>query len=289
MNDYDRIARALAFLEDSVDDQPDLDRVAAEIGLSPFHFQRLFTRWVGVSPKKFLQYLSLDRAKQCLAGAGSVLDASLEAGLSGPGRLHDLFVAHEALTPGEYKLRGAGLEISWGWADSPFGEALVLTTPRGICGLAFAMHGADGKRAAFDDMKRRWPEARYAENPAEVARIARRLFDPDARRSGEKLKLLLCGSPWQIKVWEALLAIPSGRLVAYDDVAQAVGKPTASRAVGTAVGANPISWLVPCHRVIRKSGAISHYHWGRPRKMAMIGWEAAHAEGAGMAAGAAHG
>lgn len=278
MNDYDRIAKALAFLEENVDEQPDLDRAAAVVGLSPFHFQRLFTRWVGVSPKKFLQYLSLDRAKECLADAGSVLDASFAAGLSGPGRLHDLFVAHEALTPGEYKLRGAGLEISWGWADSPFGEALVLATPRGICGLAFAMPGPDGKRAAFDDMKRRWPEATYRENPAEVARIAGQLFDPGARRSGEKLKLLLCGSPWQIKVWEALLTIPQGRLVAYDDIAQAVGKPTASRAVGTAVGANPISWLVPCHRVIRKSGAISHYHWGRPRKMAMIGWEAAHAE-----------
>ncbi|MBI1243374.1 MAG: methylated-DNA--[protein]-cysteine S-methyltransferase [Alphaproteobacteria bacterium] len=289
MNDYDRIARALAFLEENVDDQPDLDRAAAEVGLSPFHFQRLFTRWVGVSPKKFLQYLSLDRAKECLAGAGSVLDASFAAGLSGPGRLHDLFVAHEAVTPGEYKLRGAGLEISWGWADSPFGEALVLTTARGICGLAFAMPGADGKRAAFDDMKRRWPDAKFREDPAEVARIASVLFDPAARKKGARLKLLLCGSPWQIKVWEALLTIPQGKLVAYDDIAQAVGKPSASRAVGTAVGANPISWLVPCHRVIRKSGAISHYHWGKPRKMAMIGWEAAHADASALAGAAAHG
>jgi AraC family transcriptional regulator of adaptative response/methylated-DNA-[protein]-cysteine methyltransferase len=287
MNDYDRIAKALAYLEGSIDDQPDLDRVAAEIGLSPFHFQRLFTRWVGVSPKKFLQYLSLDRAKKCLAGAGSVLDASLEAGLSGPGRLHDLFVAHEAVTPGEFKRRGEGLEIAWGWAQSPFGDALVMTTARGICGLAFAMPGDDGRAEALADMKARWPGADYREDARAVGKLAARLFDP-ARKPGDDLKLVLYGSPWQIKVWEALLAIPPGQLVAYDDIAARIGSPSASRAVGSAVGANPISWLVPCHRVIRKTGVISHYHWGRPRKLAMIGWEAAQAE-AGMAAGAAHG
>ncbi len=291
MNDYERIEKALAFLAENVEDQPDLDRAAAELGLSPFHFQRLFTRWVGVSPKKFLQYLSLDRAKKCLAGAGSVLDASLEAGLSGPGRLHDLFVAYEAVTPGEFKRRGEGLDIAWGWALSPFGEALVMTTARGICGLAFAMPGDDGKEAALEDMKMRWPGAKYREDTRAVGKLAARLFDP-ARKPGDDLKIVLYGSPWQIKVWEALLSIPPGQLVAYDDIALRIGSPSASRAVGTAVGANPISWLVPCHRVIRKSGAISHYHWGRPRKLAMIGWEAAHAENAGspgMAGAAAHG
>ncbi|MCZ8309621.1 MAG: methylated-DNA--[protein]-cysteine S-methyltransferase [Magnetospirillum sp.] len=275
MSDYARIEKALGYLAANVDEQPDLDRVAAEIGLSPFHFQRLFTRWVGVSPKKFLQYLSLGRAKECLAQAGSVLDASFAAGLSGPGRLHDLFVAHEAVTPGEYKARGAGLEIFWGWAQSPFGEALVLATARGLCGLAFSSDEPAAKAATFADMQARWPAATYREDRAAVAKIAGHLF---AEKRDDALKLVLYGSPWQIKVWEALLAIPPGQLVSYDDIASLIGAKRASRAVGTAVGANPISWLVPCHRVIRKSGAISHYHWGRPRKLAMIGWEAAQAE-----------
>ncbi|MCA3262545.1 MAG: methylated-DNA--[protein]-cysteine S-methyltransferase [Telmatospirillum sp.] len=281
MSDYSRIEKALAYLAANVDEQPDLDRVAAEIGLSPFHFQRLFTRWVGVSPKKFLQYLSLGRAKECLAQAGSVLDASFAAGLSGPGRLHDLFVAHEAVTPGEYKARGAGLEIFWGWAQSPFGEALVLATARGLCGLAFSSDDPAAKAATLADMQGRWPAATYREDRAAVAKIAGHLF---AEKRDEALKLVLYGSPWQIKVWEALLAIPPGQLVSYDDIASLIGAKRASRAVGTAVGANPISWLVPCHRVIRKSGVISHYHWGRPRKLAMIGWEAAQADMAAHAA-----
>ncbi|MCA3246089.1 MAG: methylated-DNA--[protein]-cysteine S-methyltransferase [Azospirillum sp.] len=279
MNDYARIEKALAFLEASLDDRPDLDAIAAKIGLSPFHFQRLFTRWVGVSPKKFQEYLGLDRAKACLAQAGSVLDAALEAGLSGPGRLHDMFVSHEAVTPGEFKRGGDGLDVAWGWADSPFGPALVMTSPRGICGLAFAVgEGEAAKAEAFADMRRRFPHARLREDAAAVRALAARIFD--ARAPKGQLKLLLHGSPFQVQVWRALLAIPPGALVAYDDIAAKIGKPTASRAVGSAVGANPISFLVPCHRVIRKSGAISHYHWGRPRKLAMIGWEAAHAEGA---------
>ena len=275
MSDYSRIEKALAYLSAHVDEQPDLDRVAAEIGLSAFHFQRLFTRWVGVSPKKFLQYLSLGRAKECLAQAGSVLDAAYAAGLSGPGRLHDLFVAHEALTPGEYKSRGAGLEIVYGWAKSPFGDALVMASARGLCGLAFAAADAAARAEALADMKGRWPAARYRADDVAVAKLAAHLFDG---KGHGPLRLVLYGSSWQIKVWEALLAIPSGQLVSYDDIASVIGAKRASRAVGTAVGANPISWLVPCHRVIRKSGAISHYHWGRPRKLAMIGWEAAHAD-----------
>ncbi|MFM7347529.1 MAG: bifunctional transcriptional activator/DNA repair enzyme AdaA [Tagaea sp.] len=279
MEDYRRIEKALAFLEASLDDRPELDAVAAHVGLSPFHFQRMFTRWVGVSPKKFQEYLGLDRAKACLAQAGSVLDAALEAGMSGPGRLHDLFVAHEAVTPGEFKRRGEGLEIAWGWADSPFGPTLVMTSPRGICGLAFAIgDGPKAKAEAFEDMRARFPNANFREDAARVKKLAARIFDPAAPK--DELKLLLYGTPFQVKVWEALLAIPNGALVAYDDIALKIGRPGANRAVGTAVGANPISYLVPCHRVIRKSGAISHYHWGRPRKLAMIGWEAARAEGA---------
>lgn len=274
-SDYTRIERALAFIAERIDDQPDLDRVAAEIGLSPHHFQRLFTRWVGVSPKKFLQYLSLDRAKACLSASGSVLDAAFAAGLSGPGRLHDLFVSHEAVTPGEFKRRGEGLSIRYGYADSPFGEALILTTPRGICGLAFV--GVGGRRACFEDMAARWPSAEFGEDQVAVGRLGRAIFEPRAQ-DAHKLKLVLFGSPFQIKVWEALLRIPQGALVSYDALAESIGARGAARAIGSAVGDNPISYLIPCHRVIRKSGAISDYHWGRPRKMALIGWEAARAE-----------
>lgn len=274
-SDYTRIEKALTFIADRVDEQPELDDVAATVGLSPFHFQRLFTRWVGVSPKKFLQYLTLARAKECLNASSSVLDAALEAGLSGPSRLHDLFLAHEAVTPGEFKQRGEGLTISYGWAESPFGACLILTTPRGICGMAFA--GEGGRAAALADMRGRWPQARFAPDEATIARLGKAIFAP-RQHDGEPLKLVLYGSPFQIKVWEALLRIPQGALVSYDGLAASIGAVGAARAVGSAVGDNPISFLIPCHRVIRKSGAISHYHWGRPRKMAMIGWEAAQRE-----------
>lgn len=274
-SDYARIEKALIYIADRVDEQPELDDVAATVGLSPFHFQRLFTRWVGVSPKKFLQYLTLQRAKACLTASASVLDAAHEAGLSGPSRLHDLFLAHEAVTPGEFKLRGEGLTIHYGWAESPFGDCLILTTPRGICGLAFA--GTGGRAAALADMQGRWPRARFMADQAAIARLGEAIFQP-RRHDGEALKLVLYGSPFQIKVWEALLRIPQGALVSYDGLAASIGAIGAARAVGSAVGDNPISFLIPCHRVIRKSGTISHYHWGRPRKMAMIGWEAAQRE-----------
>jgi AraC family transcriptional regulator, regulatory protein of adaptative response / methylated-DNA-[protein]-cysteine methyltransferase len=273
-SDYARIEKALTYIADRVDEQPELDEVAATIGLSPFHFQRLFTRWVGVSPKKFLQYLTLERAKACLSDSASVLDAAHEAGLSGPSRLHDLFLAHEAVTPGEFKLRGEGLTISYGWAESPFGDCLIMTTPRGICGMAFA--GEDGRTDCVADMGARWPRARFVEDEKTIARLGRAIFAP--RDDGERLKLVLYGSPFQIKVWEALLRIPQGALISYDGLAAAIGATGAARAVGSAVGDNPISFLIPCHRVIRKSGTISHYHWGRTRKMAMIGWEAAQRE-----------
>jgi AraC family transcriptional regulator of adaptative response/methylated-DNA-[protein]-cysteine methyltransferase len=274
-SDYARIEKALLYLADRAIDQPDLDAVAAASGLSAFHFQRLFTRWVGVSPKKFVQYLTLDRAKNCLIDSASVLDAAYDSGLSGAGRLHDLFIAHEAVTPGEFKRRGQGLAIVYGWAESPFGDCLILTTPRGICGLAFAVEG--GRAAAFADMRARWPLARFVEDRAQIARLGGAIFAP-RRHDGEPLRLVLYGSPFQIKVWEALLRIPPGSLISYDGLAARIGARGAARAVGSAVGDNPISFLIPCHRVIRKSGVISHYHWGRPRKLAMIGWEAAAAE-----------
>jgi len=270
MGDYARIAKALSFIAAEAESQPELDRIAAEVGVSPHHLQRVFTQWVGVSPKKFLQFLTLERAKACLAESASVLDAALDAGLSGPGRLHDLFVAHEAVTPGEYKQRGAGLAITYGWAESPFGDCLVMTTPRGICGVGFA--GDKGRDATFADLAARWPDARFIEDAASVRALAQRIFAP---AGGDGLRLVLYGTPWQIKVWEALLRIPAGALVSYDDVARQIGAAGASRAVGAAVGDNPIAWLIPCHRVIRKTGAFSDYHWGRPRKLAMIGWEAA--------------
>lgn len=273
-SDYGRIEKALTYLTEHADEQPDLDQVAAKMGLSPFHFQRLFTRWAGVSPKKFLQYLTLERAKACLRGSASVLDAAYEAGLSGPGRLHDLFIAHEAVSPGEYKRRGEGLPIAYGVADSPFGDCVILTTPRGICGLGFVVDG--DHEGCIADLLGRFPRAQFRKDESGVARIAESIFErPDRRRT---LRLMLHGSPFQIKVWEALMRIPPGALVSYEDVARTVCTTRASRAVGAAVGANPISFLVPCHRVIHKSGIVTRYHWGPTRKLAMIGFEAAAAE-----------
>lgn len=273
MHEYKRIEKALAFIAAEADSQPDLERIAAAVNSSPHHLQRVFTHWVGVSPKKFLQALTLERAKTALESSASVLDAALDSGLSGPSRLHDLFVTHEAVTPGEYKARGAGLTITYGWADSPFGECLVMTTPRGICGVGFVMasgEGEGGRAATYADLAGRWPQARFVEDAGAVKDLARAMFAGER----DKLKLVLYGTPWQIKVWEALLRIPAAGLVSYEDVARQMGAERASRAVGSAVGDNPIAWLIPCHRVIRKTGVISHYHWGRPRKLAMIGWEA---------------
>lgn len=271
--EYRRVEKALAFIGAHAEEQPELTEIAAAAHLSPHHLQRVFTRWVGVSPKKFLQYLTLDRAKAALNEAASVLDATYDSGLSSPGRLHDLFVTHEAVTPGEYKQRGAGLEIVWGWAESPFGDCLVMATERGICGVAFAL--ASGRAATFAEQSAHWPKARFREDRARIAMLARGIFAPERDR---KLHLVLHGTPWQIKVWEALLRIPPGALVSYEHVAATIGRRSAARAVGTAVGDNPIAWLIPCHRVIRKSGLIRDYHWGPERKLAMIGWEAARAE-----------
>jgi AraC family transcriptional regulator of adaptative response/methylated-DNA-[protein]-cysteine methyltransferase len=270
-SDYARIERALGFLLERAREQPSLEEAAAHVGLSAPHFQRMFTRWAGVSPKRFLQYLSLERAKACLEESRGVLLASAEAGLSGPGRLHDLFLAHEALSPGEYGRRGEGVEIRHGWAASPFGDALVMVSPRGLCGLAFAAE--EGREGALQDMKQRWPRATFREDQDAVARGAAAIFEPSER---PRLALDLRGSPFQLKVWEALLRIPPGALVSYEALALAVtGSSRGARAVGAAVGANPVGLLVPCHRVIHRSGVIGRYRWGRPRKLALLGWEAA--------------
>jgi len=248
-----------------------LDALAAEVGLSPAHFQRVFSRWVGVSPKRYQQYLALDHAKALLRAHHSTLATAHEVGLSGSGRLHDLFLKWEAMSPGDYARQGEGLAIYWGWFDSPFGLALVMATERGICGLGFA--GEMGTEATLEDLVGRWPRARFIEDP-----MALRPEIDAAFGQHEGARLHLIGAPFQIKVWEALLAIPSGEVTTYSDIARAVGHPTAMRAVGTAVGRNPVSWLIPCHRALRKSGGLGGYHWGLPVKRAMLAWESARAE-----------
>lgn len=282
---YPKIAAAMTAIADMRAEQPDLDWVAAEAGMSPAHFQRVFKRWVGLSPKKFLQHLTLDYAKARLAESNTVLDAALDAGLSGPGRLHDLFVVHEAMTPGDYKRRGEGLVVRWGWASSPFGAALLLMTDRGLAGLAFAEPGAvSEQQSVCDNMQGRWPAAVFVEDQIGAAELAAQIFN--SGENGAPLPLCLIGTAFQIKVWRALLEIPDGHLATYGDVARVAGAPKAARAVGAAIGRNPVSWLIPCHRAILSNGYVRNYEWGIPRKLAMIGWEAAQREAsaAGQAA-----
>ncbi len=277
--DYERIAAALAYVDENFQDQPSLAEIAAQAELSEFHFQRLFTRWVGISPKKFLQQLTLERAKQSLEASASVLDAAYDAGLSGPGRLHDLFVTCDAVTPGEYKARGAGMTIRYGFHPTLFGECLLLMTDRGICGLAFIDPQRETRAEALAYLARGWSNATLLEDAAATRPYIDRMFGaadrvPDA--GGEPLRVLLRGTEFQVKVWRALLTIPPGHLTTYEDIGHRIGYTSnASRAIGRANGSNLISWLVPCHRVIRKTGAIGGYRWGRERKLAMIGWEAA--------------
>lgn len=273
-HDYTRIERAIRFLEAHVREQPDLDTVAAAAGLSRHHFQRLFRRWAGISPKRFVQFLTAGHARELLARRRSALDTALATGLSGGGRLHDLMVNVYAATPGELRHGGAGLTIRYGFAPTPFGECLIARTARGICHLAFV---ADGRRAARDELIARWPQARFT-RATDTAALARRLFAPD-RRDGRPLALHLHGTNFQIRVWEALVAIPAGAAVCYQDLAAAIGAPAATRAVASAVAANPVAILIPCHRVIRKTGAFGDYHWGATRKRALLAWEAAHAAG----------
>lgn len=272
--DYERVTKSLAYIAERVHERPSLEQIAAHAGLSPAHFQRLFTRWAGIGPKQFMQSITVHEARALLRRSSNVLDASLDAGLSGPSRLHDLFVTHEAMTPGAYRSGGEGIDISYGFHDSPFGLCLAMTTQRGLAGIAFADH-QDLKSEALSDMQQRWPQANYAEQPDHTAGYVSRLFDPTRWEARDPLKLILIGGEFDISVWTILLDIPMGCAVSYADIALKLGKPGAARAVGSAVGRNPISFAVPCHRVLRKDGAFGGYHWGMTRKRALIGWEAA--------------
>ena len=272
--DYHRIERAIRFLDASSPTRPSLGEVARHVGMSPFHFQRLFTRWAGISPKRFSQVLALEYAKNRLRDSRNLIDATYDAGLTSGGRLHDLFVTLDAVTPGEFRENGGGLRISAGFHESPFGEALVATTERGVCGLSFH----DGsRRSALRDLAERWPQATIEERPRVTAPIASRIFAALVVRDPEglvPLGLLVRGTNFQVKVWRALLQVPVGSVATYEDIATAIGTPNAVRAVGTAIGRNPVAFLIPCHRVIRTTGALGGYRWGLPRKRAMLAWEA---------------
>jgi len=273
--DYTFVRNAIAFLTEYWTDQPDLDVLAEHLGLSPFHCQKVFKRWCGLSPKEFLQSITIDHARALLDGSASLLDTAHEVGLSGPGRLHDLFVDHIAMTPGDYKRRGEGLVISYGFHATPFGDTLVMATERGISGMAFVNDDTGQTRQeALADMTRRWPNAIYEEQPSFTAPLTAQVFSPESWSPEHPIRLVMIGTDFEVRVWEALLKIPMGRAVSYTDIAHHIGKPTASRAVGSAVGRNPISFVVPCHRVLRADGSLGGYHWGLTRKKALIGWEA---------------
>jgi len=264
---YNVMRRAIALIDEAGEGLT-LEALAGEMGMSAAHFQRLFSAWVGVSPKRYQQYLALGHAKEMLAQRFTTLEAAEAAGLSGTGRLHDLFLRWEAMRPGDFARGGAGLTIRYGWFDTPFGEALAMGTERGLCGLAFAAE--TGRAAAMADMRARWPEAAYREAPEAIAPWVTAAFSGRGEAA-----LHMIGAPFQIKVWEALLNIPSGHVTTYSEIARAIGHPRAVRAVGTAVGRNPVSFLIPCHRALRKSGALGGYHWGLGVKRAMLAWETA--------------
>jgi AraC family transcriptional regulator, regulatory protein of adaptative response / methylated-DNA-[protein]-cysteine methyltransferase len=270
--DYDVVRRAIGHIRGHWREQPEIEAIAEAAGVTPTELHHLFRRWAGLTPKAFLQALTLDGARQLLRDSASVLDATYEVGLSGPGRLHDLFVTHEAMSPGEWKMGGEGLTIRFGFHPSPFGSALVMATERGLAGLAFADPGEEA--AALADMKARWPRAAYVEDSARTAAVAKRIFDQSQWQPSQPLRVVLIGTDWEVRVWEALMQIPMGRLVTYSDIAGKVRSPAAARAVGAAVGKNPVSFVVPCHRVVGKSGELTGYHWGITRKRAMLGWEA---------------
>lgn len=278
-SDYQRIATAIQYLQEHVYDQPDLEEIARQVYLSPYHFQRLFKRWAGVSPKRFLQFLTIDYAKQLLRNDSSQMDTAYRAGLSSPSRLHDLFVAVDAVTPGEYKSLGSGLSIAYGIHDSPFGRCLIAVTERGLCGLSFIDQA--GPENSLEDLQRRWPRARLTEDVEKTGVTTGRVFGAAEDHSSVPIPLLLKGTNFQIKVWEALLRIPSGTVTSYQRLARMIGKPSASRAVGGAVGANPIAYLIPCHRVILSSGVFGNYRYGGVRKTAILGWEQARLREAG--------
>jgi AraC family transcriptional regulator of adaptative response/methylated-DNA-[protein]-cysteine methyltransferase len=271
--DYKRIEQTIRFLESNFRRQPSLAEIAQGAGVSEFHFQRLFSRWVGISPKRFLQFLTKEYAKKLLEDSRDVLDVAYSAGLSGPGRLHDLFVNCEAMTPGEYRQRGGGLTVSYGIHPSPFGDFALAVTDRGICGLRFLRE--EGEEGIDEWLARAWPNARVERDQRATKPLAERAFSFAAENPPSPLYLFVRGTNFQIKVWEALLKIPLGKAVSYEDIARHIGLPGATRAVGSAVGANPIPFLIPCHRVIRKMGDFGNYGEGPQRKKAILGWEAA--------------
>ena len=274
--DYARIEAAILYLEAHFRDQPALDEVAEAAGLSPHHFQRLFRRWAGISPKRFGQFLTLDYAKAQLEASASILDTAYDAGLSGPSRLHDLFVTYEAMSPGAFKKGGDGVDLSYGVHPSPFGPCFIGQTERGICALGFADVDRSDAQAVRAEFEHRWPAARFREDQAAAEAIVAHIFDDRRSAAAEPLRLTVCGTNFQLRVWEALLRIPPGRIASYHALAQALGLPRSARAVGGAVAANPVSYLIPCHRVIRRTGRFSNYEWGPARKRVMLGWEAAH-------------
>ncbi|WP_185983930.1 bifunctional helix-turn-helix domain-containing protein/methylated-DNA--[protein]-cysteine S-methyltransferase [Aureimonas mangrovi] len=272
--DYALVQGAIEYISTQYRAQPSLTEIAGALKTGEAELETVFRRWSGLTPKAFLQAVTLDHARGLLAGGMPLLEASMEVGLSGPSRLHDLFVKHEAASPGAYKTRGAGLTLSHGFADSPFGRTLVLWTERGVAGVAFSDPEKGGDAAALEDMRRRWPLAAYVEDADGAAPHVARIFDPDAWNAQRPLRIVLIGTDFEIRVWEALLSIPVGRATTYSSIAGCLGVPRAARAVGAAVGRNPISFVVPCHRVVGKSGALTGYHWGLTRKRAMLGWEA---------------
>ncbi|NIQ39771.1 MAG: methylated-DNA--[protein]-cysteine S-methyltransferase [Proteobacteria bacterium] len=282
LTDYRRIEKAIEYLQGHYLDQPNLNELAGHVNLSPFHFQRLFRRWAGISPKRYLQFLTVEHARGLLDESRTVLDATYDSGLSSPGRLHDLFVAIDAVTPGEFKAKGSGLQISYGIHPSPFGDCLIGVTERGICGLSFV--DSLGREEAVAILRHCWREAKLNEDAEKTKPLVDHIFSTDTKNGKRSFTLLLRGTNFQIKVWDALLRIPRGFVCSYEDIARYVGVPAAARAVGNAVAANPVAYIIPCHRVIRKTGVVSDYQWGRTRKRVIIGWESArnYREGSGQ-------
>ena len=276
LRDYDSVRRAIAFISERWRAQPTIEAMADAAGVTPDELHHLFRRWAGLTPKAFMQALTLDHAKSLLRDSASVLDAALDSGLSGPGRLHDLFVTHEAMSPGEWKNGGAGMILRYGFHPSPFGTAIVIASDRGLAGLAFADSG--NEQVSLADMKRRSPNATYIQDQNGTAGLAQRIFDPKLWRPDQPLRVVLIGTDFEVRVWETLLKIPIGKLTTYGNIARQIQLPNASRAVGTAIGDNPVAFLIPCHRIIQSTGVIGGYHWGNIRKTAMIGWEAAQSE-----------
>lgn len=270
--DYEIVRRVIEKISLDYREHPSLEELAETVGETPTSLQKLFTRWAGLSPKAFLQAVTLDHARRLLDAGMPLLETSFELGLSGPGRLHDLFVTHEAMSPGDYKSRGAGLVIRYSYHLSPFGVALIMVTDRGLAGLAF--NDAGEERAAFADMCRRWPNATYVEDMSATAPYAARIFDPARWRADQPLRVVMIGTDFQVRVWEALLRIPLGKARSYSAIAADIGAAGAARAVGAACGANPVSFVVPCHRALASSGVLTGYHWGLTRKRAILGWEA---------------